>query len=529
MNGFLLKKSIFLASGTFFLSCNPDAVRNEPPNFLFIMSDDHGQQAISAYGSSLIQTPNIDRIAKEGMLFRNSFVTNSICGPSRAVLLTGKHSHLNGFLGNDRVFDGAQQTFLKILQQHGYQTAMIGKWHLGSDPAGFDYWNILPDQGDYYNPGFIRQGKDTIYKGYVTEIITDLTIEWLNKRDNKKPFCLMMQHKAPHRNWMPAQKNLEIFNDKEFPLPLNFYDTYSGREALKLQKLSVKDHMDIRYDYKVPCNGCDTVDVNFWAPGEYLRGLDRMTEEERKTWETTYKKEETEYLKVKDDTAAFNQWKYRRYMEDYLRSIVSVDESVGEILKYLEQNGLDKNTVVIYTSDQGFFLGEHGLFDKRYMYEEAMRTPLMIKFPGEIQGNSSTDCLVQNLDLAPTFLDIAGIGIPGDMQGRSLRSIWKGRAGDWRDVLYYHYYDSGWGTTPHYGIRTERYKLIHYYGNLDTWELFDLKRDPSEMNNVYHDLEYKEVVTGMKQKLESTMKSYGDSDELAMLFWKERMNVKVRY
>jgi len=472
------------------------------------MSDDHAYQAISAYNSGLIETPNIDRIADQGILFNRAFVTNSICAPSRAVLLTGKFSHLNGVPGNEQVFDGNQQTFPKILQQNGYQTSIIGKWHLMSLPTGFDYYNVLPGQGDYYNPDFREQGKDTIYHGYVTDIITKLSINWLKTRDQTKPFLLMMHHKAPHRSWMPALKNLELFDDKEFPLPINFYDDYAGRDALKEQMLTVKYHMDIRMDFKVPCDTCDTVSVNHWAPGEYWRRLDRLSPAELQEWVKAYKKEELEFYEVKDDEIKLDQWKYRRYMEDYLRCIVSVDESVGQVLNFLKENGLSENTLVVYTSDQGFYLGEHGLFDKRFMYEEAMRTPLMMKYPKEILGNSQTELLTQNLDIAPTLLDVAGVSIPDDLQGRSLRAVWQNSDIKWRDAIYYHYYEKGFGATPHYGVRTNRYKLIHFYDVVDAWEFYDLKTDPHEMNNIYADPAYEQKIEELKERLMELQSEY---------------------
>ena len=499
---------------TVFISCSSNQTDEQAgrPNIVFIMSDDHAFQAISAYQSHLIETPNIDRIAERGMTFERSFVTNSICAPSRAVILTGKFSHLNGVPGNEQVFDGSQQTFPKILQQHGYQTAMIGKWHLKSPPTGFDYWNVLPGQGDYYNPDFIEQGKDTVYRGYVSEIITDLSMDWLENRDSEKPFCLMMQHKAPHRSWMPALQHLELFNDDAFPLPENFYDDYTGKEALKVQMLTVKDHMDVRMDFKVPCDTCDAVSVNWWAPEEYWRRLERLSPEERMQWEAAYAREELEFNKVKDDEEAYDHWKYRRYMEDYLRSIVSVDESVGQVLDFLAANNLLENTIVVYTSDQGFFLGEHGLFDKRFMYEEALRTPLLMSYPQEIKEGSRTNRLTQNLDLAPTLLDLAGIPVPEDMQGESLRKLWQEKIPAWRDAIYYHYYEKGFGATPHYGIRTDRYKLIHFYDVVDSWELYDLEADPGEMKNLYDDPEYEQIVNELKNKLTELQEKYEDPE-----------------
>ena len=492
-----------------FASCT-GKVDTEKPNIVFIMSDDHAYQAISAYNSSLIETPNIDEIAKQGIIFNKAFVTNSLCAPSRAVILTGKYSHLNGVKGNGEIFDGNQPTLPKILRQNGYQTAIVGKWHLKSNPTGFDYWNILPDQGDYYNPDFIKMGKDTVYKGYVTEIISELSIDWLKNRNKDKPFFLMMHHKAPHRSWMPALKNLELFNDNDFPLPETFYDDYKGREALQKQMLTVKNHMDIRMDFKVPCNSCDTVPVNSWAPGEYWRRINRLTPEEKQKWNDSYKKEETEFYEVKDDETKYDHWKFRRYMEDYLRCIVSVDESVGQILDFLKENNLDENTLVVYTSDQGFYLGEHGLFDKRFMYEEAMRTPLLMRYPGEIKASSKSNQLVQNLDIAPTILNVAGIDVPPDMQGSSLKAIWQNLEAKGRDAIYYHYYEKGFGATPHYGIRTVRYKLIHFYDDIDSWELYDLKEDPTEMRNLCSNSDYQKVLADLKIKLSELSIKYQD-------------------
>lgn len=493
-----------------FSSCSSN--NKKRPNILFIMSDDHAYQAISAYNNKLIETPNIDKIAHGGMLYNKAFVTNSLCAPSRAVILTGKFSHLNGVKGNGESFDGTQPTLPKILQQNGYQTAMVGKWHLKSQPTGFDYWNVLPGQGDYYNPDFIKQGKDTIYRGYVTDIITHLSLDWLRKRNKDKPFFLMMHHKAPHRSWMPAIKNLELFNDKDFPLPGTFYDDYKGRKALQRQMLTVKNHMDIRMDFKVPCNSCDTLPVNSWAPGEYWRRLDRLSPTERQKWEESYKKEEVDFWKVKDNEPKYDRWKFRRFMEDYLRCIASVDESVGQVLKFLKENGLDKNTVVIYTSDQGFFLGEHGLFDKRFMYEEAFRTPLLIKYPVEIEKESKSNLLVQNLDIAPTLLDVAGVEIPDEMQGKSLRKTWTADAPNWRDAIYYHYYEKGYGATPHYGIRTDRYKLIHFYDEIDSWELYDLLKDTTEMQNLIENPDYSEIKKNLQIRLTRLQEKYKDNE-----------------
>ena len=323
----------------------------------------------------------------------------------------------------------------------------------------------------------------------------------------------MMHHKAPHRSWMPAIKNLQLFDQKEFSLPSNFYDDYEDREGLQSQMLTVKDHMDIRMDFKVPCMDCDTAEANWWAPEEYWRRLNRLNTDEREKWEASYKKEETEYLSVKEDEKRYDQWKFRRYMEDYLRCIISVDESVGEVLNFLNENGLDDNTVVIYTSDQGFYLGEHGLFDKRFMYEEALRTPLMIKYPDNIKTGTVSDQLVLNLDIAPTLLDIAGVEIPTEMQGRPLQKTWDGSP-EWREAIYYHFYEKGWGVSPHYGIRTDRYKLIHFYDFIDSWEFYDLQKDPNEMSNLIQDPEYTQIIKDLKSKLKGLQKKYKDEEVL---------------
>ena len=472
------------------------------PNILFIMSDDHATQALSCYGSRLIETPNLDQLAADGMLFNKSFVTNSICAPSRAVILTGKHSHLNGVPNNHARFDSSQVSFPKILQKNGYQTAMIGKWHLKSRPTGFDYWNVLPGQGDYYNPRFINNGSDTTYHGYVTDIITDLALDWLSSRQQKEPFLLMVHNKAPHRNWMPDFKHLNVFEDIEFPQPASFHDDYSGKEHLHQQKLTVARHMDMVYDLKIPCDTCPVDEVNQWARGEYRKQMLDMDSLQVTAWNNGYKQEINHY-----ETSSFTpdelvDWKYQRYLQDYLRCILSVDENVGRILEYLDQHGLADNTVVVYTSDQGFFLGEHGLFDKRYMYEESLRAPLVIRYPDRIQPSQVCQELVQNLDIAPTILEMAGADIPDEMQGKSLRPLFKSpENADWRDAIYYQFYESGWGVPQHYGIRTKSHKLIHFLSESDNWELYDLESDPNEMVNLYDDPGNETLIQVLKSKL----------------------------
>ncbi len=473
------------------------------------MSDDHATHAISSYGSDLIETPNIDALAARGILFQNAFVTNSICAPSRAVILTGKHSHLNGVKDNRSRFDSSQVTFPKILQQHGYETAIVGKWHLKSRPTGFDYWNVLPGQGDYYNPDLIKMGKDTAYTGYVTDVVTDMALDWLSSREKASPFMLMVHHKAPHRNWMPAGKHLDRFNDVEFPKPASFYDDYSGKPHMKNQKLTVAEHMDITWDLKLPCDTCAVSDANTWQRKNYERKYNRFTTSQKEAWDKGYQGEIEQFLVSNYSPEELVEWKYQRYLEDYLRCIVSIDENIGRMLQYLEENELGENTVVIYTSDQGFFLGEHGIFDKRYMYEESLRTPLIIAHP--LHGNqvSRSKALVQNLDIAPTILDMVGAGIPEKMQGKSLLPlITNSASGEFRDAVYYQFYETGWGVSAHYGVRTQKYKLIHFTTEPGSWELYDLEEDPHEMNNLHGNPDYDHVIERLEAKLKKLQEQY---------------------
>ena len=504
----------FLLSGM--LACkngNQDKKNADRPNIIFIMSDDHAINAISAYGHSVNQTPNIDRIADEGVRFTESFVTNSICAPSRAVMLTGKYSHITGHVDNSVTFDGSQQTFPKIMQQNNYQTALIGKWHLKSNPTGFDYWNILPGQGNYYNPDFIEMGEKKTVAGYVTNLITDFTIDWLNSRDTTKPFCLLMHHKAPHRTWMPNLQNINKFDSVDIPLPDNFFDDYSNRStAASTQKMSIWKDMYLGYDLKLTQgeNSTEVInDIDPWA-------IRRLNEEQKKAWDEAYMAKNNEYYQTKPTGKDLARWKYKRYMQDYLSTIESVDESVGEILDYLDENGLAENTIIVYTSDQGFYLGEHGWFDKRFMYEESQKMPLMIRYPKGIE-KGVTDKMVLNLDFAPTFLDYAGIPVPDDMQGESMKSILTDHHDeDWRNEVYYHYYEypkGGHDVKRHYGVRTERYKLIHYYYDIDEWELFDLKEDPHEMNSLYGKPGYEELTAELKQKLKELRVKYKDDNQ----------------
>lgn len=482
------------------------------PNFVFIMTDDHSYQTLSAYDSRFIKTPGLDRIASEGVLFTNSFVANSICGPSRACMLTGKHSHANGFRDNRDTFDGSQQTFPKLLQKAGYQTAIIGKWHLKSDPTGFDYWNILPDQGNYYNPDFIDKNGKKHYEGYVTNLITSFSIDWMKQHDQSKPFCLFVHHKAVHRVWMPDTPYLRLYINQKFPLPKNFYDDYSGRSAAAKQEMSIIKDMDLVYDLKMldKEGAIQTRYRNAYKNGEYAR----MTDEQRKAWDEVYDPVIQDFLENKPEGKQLAEWKYNRYMQDYLACVRSLDDNVIRLLKYLDESGLADNTVVIYTSDQGFYMGEHGWFDKRFMYEESFRTPLMMRFPKSSGVKGKITQLVQNIDYAPTILELAGVQVPADIQGKSLLPLLKkDKQVDWRKSLYYHFYEfpGEHAVRRHYGIRTNRYKLIHFYNDIDTWELYDLKKDPAEMNNLIDVQKYKPLIADLKARLKQLQVDYNDT------------------
>lgn len=490
------------------------AEKNQKPNIIFIMSDDHAYQAISAYNDRFAEvapTPNIDRIAQDGIRFNNCFVTNSISGPSRATILTGKYSHQNGFKDNEgEPFNGAQQTFPKILRKAGYQTAIIGKWHLKSEPTGFDHWEILDDQGEYYNPDFINANGRHTEKGYVTEIITEKSVEWLaNNSNSEMPFMLMIHHKAPHREWEPNLKHLESFNGVTFPEPENLFDDYSERgRAAKEQDMTIDKSMRMTADLKM---------WNSVNDKDYARLRGRLDDEQGAVWDNYYSK-------IKKDLESKNlterelvSWKYQRYMNDYLACIKSVDESIGAILDYLNFNGLLENTIVVYTSDQGFYLGEHGWFDKRFMYEESLKTPLFISWHGQTKPNTVNNDFVSNLDFAETFLDAAGVRIPNDMQGISLLPAIKAKKTyKRRDNHYYHYYEypGAHKVKRHYGIRTADYKLIHFYNDIDEWELYDLKKDPNEMKNVFKEPDYQKTVLKLKRKLKMLQKKYNDNDQL---------------
>ncbi len=492
-----------------FSSCT---TKVEQPNIIFIMSDDHAFQAVSAYGHNLNNTPNIDRIAKEGAIFNKGFVTNSICAPSRAVMLTGKHSFINGKVDNIQPYNWNQPNFAKSLQKGGYETALVGKIHLRGEPQGFDFWSVLPGQGHYYNPVFIENGDTIQIEGHVTPITTEKSLDWLkNKRDQNKPFLLLYHQKAPHRNWMTEEKYLTLFDDKTFDPPSNFFDNYEGRgRAAKEQEMKIDGHGYWGHDFKFLSDPFTGENTNF------DRQLSRLTEEQRTKWLDAYTPKNNLFRSMNLEGKELAVWKFNRYIKDYLRTIQSIDDGVGEILDYLDSNNLSENTIVVYTSDQGFYLGEHGWYDKRFMYEESLRTPILMRYPKEIMRGTEINQLIQNLDFAPTFLDYAGIKIPKDLQGKSFRKIVNQTHSEWRDAIYYTYYEypSVHMVKRHYGVRTDRYKLMHFYYDIDEWEMYDLEEDPSEMNNIYGDPEYDNIKEMMHKRLVEMRNKYGDSDDL---------------
>jgi len=529
-------KSICLSSIIIFLmgcgSQKETVKKYVRPNIIFIMSDDHAYQAISAYQDNLIATPNIDRIAEQGMLFSNACVTNSICAPSRATILTGKHTHLNGKIDNRLPFDTTNITFPILFQQAGYQTAMFGKLHFGNNPKGIDDFLILPGQGNYINPDFITPRGDTTIIGYVTDIITDLTLSWLNqKRDPEKPFMLMYMHKAPHRPWWPRADKFKEYSKMNFPVPSTLFDDYKGRgSAAKKAEMNVLYDMKYGHDSKIrpetivemgsvmpkvpPMNwdGVDGFYQNYNRANDEQKALydpiiDSINNEFRKYWPSMSREEKM-------------RWKYQRYMQDYLGTIASIDDNLGRLLDYLKETGLDQNTMIIYTSDQGFYLGEHGWFDKRFIYNESFKTPLLIKWPEHIAPGSKNDEMVQNLDFAQTLLDVAGIKAPMDMQGESLLPLLRGEDKWNREAVYYHYYEypAVHMVKRHYGIISKTYKLVHFYYDVDEWELYDRMKDPSELNNVYKDPAYTSIVARLKLELKDLRIKYQDSEVLDQQF-----------
>ncbi len=478
------------------------------PNIIFILSDDHAYQAISAYGSQLVQTPNIDRIAREGALFTRAMVTNSICGPSRATLLTGKYSHKNGYTLNEKKFDTRQPVFPSLLQQNGYQTAWIGKWHLGNLPVGFDYFRILNGQGQYYNPDLIGARDTTRVEGYVTNIITGLTEDWLNGRDTSKPFFLVVGEKATHREWLPDIPDLGAYDDKDFPLPPTFYDNYAGRLAAENQDMTIEKTMVLKTDLKVHA--------------DYVKSgiFNRFTPEQKKPFYDYYENKISREFDARKDTGEnLVRWKYERYLKDYLATARSLDRNIGAMLDYLDKKGLADNTVVIYASDQGFYMGEHGWFDKRFIYEESLRTPFVMRYPGVIKPGTRVSAITLNIDWAPTILDIAGVKPPADIQGVSFLPLLEGKKTVWRKAMYYHYYEfpQPHHVYPHFGIRTERYMLVHFYGPVNSWELFDLDKDPHEVKNLYGERAYQKTVVSLKVQLKELIRQYDDQDAAKIL------------
>lgn len=481
------------------------------PNIVVIISDDHAYQTISAYGSKMAVTPNIDRIAEEGILFNKAFVTNSICGPSRATLLTGKYSHKHGYKDNGTSdFDHGQDLFVKRLQASGYRTAWIGKLHLGNKPEGFDYFDILPGQGHYYNPDFIKSdGSRENIEGYVTDIITDKAEAWLDKLDGGQPFCLILGHKATHRTWLPDTTDLGKFDDREFALPPTFYDEYVGREAAQEQKMSIDKDMLMGYDLKMLTDDEAAREAS----------INRMNESQLKAIKAYYDPIYADLKRRNLSGKELAEWKYQRYIKDYLSTASSLDRNVGRVLDYLDENGLADNTLVVYLSDQGFYMGEHGWFDKRFMYEESLRTPMMARYPGVIKKSSKTDAFVVNIDIAPTLLEIAGVPIPSAIQGTSILPLLTGEEKNIREEVYYHYYEGGGGhnVTPHFGVRTRRYKLIRFYDQVDTWELYDLDGDRDEVHNLYGKKGYDKITEDLKRLLDLQVEKFDDGDARAIL------------
>jgi arylsulfatase A-like enzyme len=545
------KNTLFLAiaiGGIPFVS----ASERKPFNIVHIMSDDHSFQAISAYGhplSKLAPTPNMDRLAAEGVLFRRAFVENSLSTPSRACLITGLYSHQNGQRQLGKGIDTTKTFISELLQAQGYQTAVVGKWHMQCEPKGFDYYRIVNGQGDYYNPAFkskMSNGKYVSEEGYATKLITDHAIEFLDNRDKNKPFTLFVHHKAPHRNWMPEGKYLNLYEDVEFPYPETFYDDYSTRcDAARSQEMTIAKNLTLITDLKVAewetgiskINWDDSVAV--WTESglkdeqirqrimgqltpaqreswNWRQEIGRWTPEQRKAWDDGYSEKNKTFLSQNLKDEELVKWKYQRYIKDYLRCIKTIDDEVGRLVKYLEEQDLLENTILVYTSDQGFYMGEHGWFDKRFMYEESLRTPLIIRYPGEnVPRGITCDALVQNIDYAATYLDVAGIGKTAEMSGLSLLPLLADgqTPDDWRKDLYYHYYDypAVHQVRRHDGVRSERYKLIHFYGegegkdegnDIDCHELYDLQNDPNELNNVYGHADYKDVREHLQKRLD---------------------------
>ena len=497
-------------------ACGGVAVEPLPkrPHILWIYSDDHAYQAISAYGSVLNRTPNIDRIAQGGMRFDRSIVENSICAPAKAAVLTGSYSHVHGVKTNAETFDGSQVTLPKLLRQAGYQTAIVGKWHLKSEPTGFDHWEVLPGQGHYDNPDFRVPGGTRRRAGYATEVLTDMAIDWLEEdRDPGKPFLLMLQHKAPHRNWIPGMDDLDAFEGVVFPEPPTLFDDYEGRASgAAAQEMEIGRHMTLLGDL-----GLEPLDADEAEPWDRKRSNQthrRMAPEHFRAWRDALAEGNIDYLREPPEGADLVRWKYQRYMRLYLSCIEGIDKSVGRVLDWLEENGLAENTVVCYASDQGFYLGEHGWFDKRWMYEESLRTPLLVRWPGVTESGSANGRLVSNIDMAPTFLEMAGAAIPESMHGKSIVPLLAGRTpSDWRTSAYYHYYESlaTHNVPEHYGVVTDTHKLIRY-PLTDEWELFDRAADPQELRSVHDDPAHAAVRRELEAELTRLRRDLGVPD-----------------
>ncbi|MDH3584813.1 MAG: sulfatase [Phycisphaerae bacterium] len=494
------------------------------PNIVFVFSDDHAPHAIGAYNGWLKPvnpTPHIDQLAAGGMLFEESFCTNSICGPSRAVIQTGKHSHKNGFMNNGNTFNWNQQTFPKLLQKAGYQTAIYGKSHLRGKPLGYDAWTVLPGQGLYYNPDLITPKGRVRVEGHCTDIVTDMAVDFLKTgRDPAKPFMLMVQHKAPHRNWMPAPRHLNLYDDMDIPEPATLFDKWEDNASpARWQELEIDRHMhlnlDLFLDLTADFDGASVkgrVDRSAWV------NLKRMSPQQVAVWRAAYGPKDQAFHQAKLSGRDLVRWKFQRYAKNYLRCVRGVDDSVGTLVATLDHLGLTDNTVVIYCSDQGFYIGDHGWYDKRWMYDESLKMPLIVKWPGVTRPGSRNRALVQNIDYAETFLAMAGAPIPKDMQGASLVPLLKGkRPADWRKSIYYHYYEypSVHMVPRHYGIRTERYKLMHFY-QFDEWEFYDLQTDPDELQNLYNSSDHAATIARVKKQLQGLREHYQDDSDVAV-------------
>lgn len=482
-----------------------NASAQKRPNIVIIISDDHAYQTIGAYGSTYGKTPQIDRIAAGGAIFKNTFVNNSICGPARATLLTGKYSHKNGFKDNETSeFDFHQDLFVKQLQNVGYQTAWVGKIHLGDKLQGFNYYDILVGQGTYFNPDFIsKQGRKRT-EGYVSDIVTEKAIRWMDTVDANRPFCLVIGHKATHRTWMPDPKDFGTYDSVHFSLPTTFHDNYQSRQAAALQEMSIDKDLQMGYDLKMFKSLEDMM-----ADGNFKR----MNQAQKDSYIAYYRPIFEQLKQDKLTGKQLAEWKFRRYMVDYLNTAQSMDRNIGKVLDYLDKRSLTENTIVIYLSDQGFYMGEHGWFDKRWMYEESFRTPMVMRYPALLPQHSVIDVKIVNADIAPTLLELAAVKKPKDMQGESFVHVLKNNKEEHRKVLFYHYFENGeHAVSPHFGVRDDRYKLIRYYKRVENWELFDLNKDPHELQNVYKDPAYSDVVKMMKKKLAAQIQKFDDKE-----------------